>query len=211
MTSPALEQLAGRVQAAARRVARSPSSVRDDALRLAADLLEEELASLLEANCADLERAEASGMTEAARDRLRLTEDRVRGMACGLRKVAGLPDPVGEVTEGWVRPNGLRVTRVRVPLGVVGVIYENRPNVTSDAAGLCLKAGNAAFLRGSGSAIGSNRAVVALLRQAVVKAGLPEDAVALVEDPSHETAIDFMQLRGRIDCLIPRGGKALIE
>ena len=131
-------------------------------------------------------------------------------MAGGLRKVAALPDPVGEVTEGWVRPNGLRVTRVRVPLGVVGVIYENRPNVTSDAAGLCLKAGNAAFLRGSSSALESNRAVVALLRRAAVKAGLPEDAVALVEETSHETAVAFMQLRGYIDCLIPRGGPALI-
>jgi glutamate-5-semialdehyde dehydrogenase len=141
---------------------------------------------------------------------LRLTEERVQGMAAGLRKVAALPDPVGEVTEGWVRPNGLRVSRVRVPLGVVGVIYENRPNVTSDAAGLCLKAGNAAFLRGSSSAIASNRAVVALLRRAAVKAGLPEDSVALVEDTSHETATAFMQLRGFIDCLIPRGGQALI-
>ena len=131
-------------------------------------------------------------------------------MAGGLRKVAGLPDPVGEVIEGWVRPNGLRVSRVRVPLGVVGVIYENRPNVTSDAAGLCLKAGNAAFLRGSSSAIDSNRAIVALLRRAAVKAGLPEDAVALVEDTSHETAVEFMRLRGFIDCLIPRGGQALI-
>ncbi len=211
MTSPALEQLAGRVHAAARVVARSPSSVRDDALRLAADLLEDERSSLVAANRADLERAEAAGMTEAARDRLRLSKDRVRGMARGLRKVAALPDPVGEVTEGWVRPNGLRVTRVRVPLGVVGVIYENRPNVTSDAAGLCLKAGNAAFLRGSSSAIESNRAIVALLRRAAVKAGLPEDAVALVEDTSHETAIAFMQLRGLIDCLIPRGGRSLIE
>ena len=211
MTSPALEQLAGRVHAAARVVARSSSSVRDDALRLAADLLEDERSSLVAANRIDLERAEAAGLTEAAQDRLRLTKERVRAMARGLRKVAALPDPVGEVTEGWVRPNGLRVTRVRVPLGVVGVIYENRPNVTSDAAGLCLKAGNAAFLRGSSSAIDSNRAIVALLRRAAVKAGLPEDSVALVEDTSHETAIAFMQLRGLIDCLIPRGGKSLIE
>jgi glutamate-5-semialdehyde dehydrogenase len=210
MTSPALQQLAGRVRSAARVVARAPSSVRDDALRLAADLLEEEWATLVEANRTDLAQAEAAGMVEAARDRLRLTEERVQGMAAGLRKVAALPDPVGEVTEGWVRPNGLRVSRVRVPLGVVGVIYENRPNVTSDAAGLCLKAGNAAFLRGSSSAIESNRAVVALLRQAAVKAGLPEDSVALVEDTSHETATAFMQLRGFIDCLIPRGGQALI-
>ncbi len=185
--------------------------MRDDALRLAADLLEDERSSLVAANRVDLERAEAAGMTEAARDRLHLTKERVRAMARGLRKVAALPDPVGEVTEGWVRPNGLRVTRVRVPLGVVGVIYENRPNVTSDAAGLCLKAGNAAFLRGSSSAIDSNRAIVALLRRAAGKAGLPEDSVALVEDTSHETAIAFMQLRGLIDCLIPRGGKSLIE
>jgi glutamate-5-semialdehyde dehydrogenase len=210
MTLPALEQLAGRVRSAARAVSRAPSLVRDDALRLAADLLEEEWATLVEANRVDLERAEADGMVEAARDRLRLTEDRVRGMAAGLHKVAGLSDPVGEVTEGWVRPNGLRVSRVRVPLGVVGVIYENRPNVTSDAAGLCLKAGNAALLRGSSSAIESNRAIVGLLRRAAVKAGLPEDAVALVEDTSHETATAFMQLRGYIDCLIPRGGQALI-
>ena len=155
MTSPALEQLAGRVRAAARVVARAPGSVRDDALRLAADLLEEEWPALVEANRADLERAEAAGMVEAAQRPP--APDRASGcaaMAAGLRKVAALPDPVGEVTEGWVRPNGLRVTRVRVPLGVVGVIYENRPNVTSDAAGLCLKAGNAAFLRGSSSALG---------------------------------------------------------
>jgi glutamate-5-semialdehyde dehydrogenase len=210
VTSPALDQLAGRVQAAARLLARAPSSVRDDALRLAADLLEEETPALLAANRDDLAEAEAAGMPAAARDRLRLSEDRVRAMAGGLRNVAALPDPVGEVVEGWVRPNGLRVTRVRVPLGVVGVIYENRPNVTSDAAGLCLKSGNAAFLRGSSSALRSNQAVVALLRRAAVKAGLPEDTVALVQDTSHETAVAFMQLRGRIDCLIPRGGPALI-
>ena len=210
MTSPDLEQLAERVRAAARVVAQSSSNVRDDTLRLAADLLDDEWAALVEANARDLERAEAAGMAEAARDRLRLDEGRVHGMAEGLRKVAELPDPVGEVTEGWVRPNGLRVSRMRVPLGVIGVIYENRPNVTSDAAGLCLKAGNAAFLRGSSSALESNRAVVALLRRAAVKSGLPEDAVALVEDTTHETAVAFMQLRGLIDCLIPRGGPALI-
>ncbi len=191
-------------------MARSSVAVRNDALLVAADLLDEEWDQLVEANRGDLERAEASGMAAAAQDRLRLSEDRVRSMAAGLRGVAGLADPVGEVVEGWVRPNGLRVTRVRVPLGVVGVIYENRPNVTSDAAGLCLKAGNAAFLRGSGSALASNRAVVAVLRRAAVKAGLPDHAVALVEDPSHETAVEFMRLRGLIDCLIPRGGPDLI-
>ena len=210
MTTPELEDLARRVQAASRSVARAPGPVRDDALRMAADLLEEEWEALLEANRGDLARAESAGMTASARDRLRLTEARVRAMAAGLRGVASLADPVGEVLEGWVRPNGLRVSRVRVPLGVIGVIYENRPNVTSDAAGLCLKAGNAAFLRGSASALESNRAIVSVLRRAAGKAGLPEDSVALVEDTSHETAVAFMRLRGLIDCLIPRGGPALI-
>src|SRR5580692_2975592 len=210
MTSPALEQLAGRVRGAARAVARSTSSTRDDALRLAAELLDEEWATLVEANAVDLERAGEAGMVDAARDRLRLTEARVRAMAGGLRKVAGLPDPVGEVTEGWVRPNGLRVSRVRVPLGVVGIIYENRPNVTSDAAALCLKAGNAAFLRGSSAALASNQAIVSVLRRALAKAGLPEDAVLLVEDTSRETVVEFMRLRGLIDCLVPRGGRDLI-
>jgi glutamate-5-semialdehyde dehydrogenase len=210
VTTPELEDLARRVQAASRAVARAPGPVRDDALRIAADLLEAEWATLLEANRGDLARAESGGMAASAQDRLRLTEERVRGMAAGLRGVAGLADPVGEVLEGWVRPNGLRVSRVRVPLGVVGVIYENRPNVTSDAAALCLKAGNAAFLRGSASALASNQAIVSVLRRAAAKAGLPEDSVALVEDTSHETAVDFMRLRGLIDCLIPRGGPALI-
>jgi glutamate-5-semialdehyde dehydrogenase len=211
VTTPELELLAGRVRAASRAVAGAPGPVRDDALRLAADLLDDEWPSLIEANRADLVGAEAAGMAAAGQDRLRLTEARIRAMAAGLRSVAALADPVGEVVDGWVRPNGLRVTRQRVPLGVIGVIYENRPNVTSDAAGLCLKAGNAAFLRGSASALTSNRAIVAILRRAVEKAGLPADAVALVEDGSHETAVAFMRLRGFIDCLIPRGGPALIE
>ena len=131
-------------------------------------------------------------------------------MARGLRSVADLPDPVGEVVEGWVRPNGLRVTRVRAPLGVIGIIYENRPNVTSDAAGLCLKSGNAVLLRGSSAAIESNTAIVSLLRAGLAKAGLTEDAVGLVSDTSRESAVEFMRLRGVIDCLIPRGGPSLI-
>jgi len=144
-------------------------------------------------------------------DRLRLTAARVEGMANGLRQVAALPDPVGEVTEGWTRPNGLRINRVRVPLGVVAIIYESRPNVTSDAFGLCLKSGNAAFLRGSSAAIESNTAIAAALREGVAKAGLPADALILVEDVSREAAVEFMQLRGLVDCLIPRGGRSLIQ
>jgi len=128
-----------------------------------------------------------------------------------LRKVAALPDPVGEVLDGWRRPNGLEISRVRVPLGVVAIIYENRPNVTSDAGGLCLKSGNAALLRGSSTALRSNQAVTALLREGAAKAGLPEDSVLLVEDVSHEAAVELMQLTGYVDCLIPRGGPSLVR
>jgi glutamate-5-semialdehyde dehydrogenase len=205
-----LAELARRVRDASRHVARSSAAVRDDALRIAADLLSGDVGQVLAANEQDVRAATADGVDPTVVDRLRLDERRVRAMADGLRTVAGLADPVGEVVEGWVRPNGLRVSRVRVPLGVVGVIYENRPNVTSDAAGLCLKAGNAAFLRGSSSAIESNRAIVAVLRHALDKVGLPADAVTLVEDTSHETAVAFMRLRGLIDCLVPRGGPGLI-
>jgi glutamate-5-semialdehyde dehydrogenase len=168
-------------------------------------------AELLAANAVDVARAEADGVAATVVDRLRLTDARIDGMAGGLRQVAGLPDPVGEVLDGWVRPNGLRIQRVRVPLGVVAIIYENRPNVTSDAAGLCLKSGNAAFLRGSSGAISSNLAIAAVLREAVAKAGLPADAVVLVADTSREAAVEFMRQRESIDCLIPRGGPSLIR
>jgi glutamate-5-semialdehyde dehydrogenase len=205
-----LAALARRVREASREVARSTSVVRDDALKVAADLLSAEVGPVLAANQEDVRAATAEGVDPTVVDRLRLDEPRVKAMADGLRTVAGLADPVGEVVEGWIRPNGLRVQRVRVPLGVVGVIYENRPNVTSDAAGLCLKAGNAAFLRGSSSALRSNRAVVKVLRRALDKVGLPADSVTLVDDAGHETAVAFMQLRGMIDCLVPRGGPGLI-
>ena len=131
-------------------------------------------------------------------------------MAGGLRAVAALADPVGEVVEGWTLPNGLAVRRVRVPLGVVGIVYENRPNVTSDAAGLCVKSGNAALLRGSAGAIASNVAIAGALRSGIAKAGLPADCVLLVEDTRRETVAEFVRLRGVIDCLVPRGGPALV-
>jgi glutamate-5-semialdehyde dehydrogenase len=205
-----LVELGRRARSAARTLAVAGTASKDAALGVAADLLEARLPELLARNAVDVERAAHEGLTEAQVDRLRLSDARVAAMAEGLRQVAGLRDPVGEVVEGWVRPNGLRVERVRVPLGVVGVIYENRPNVTSDAAGLCLKAGNAVMLRGSSSALQSNMAVTACLRDALAKVGLPEDAVVLVEDTSRETAVEFMQLDGLIDCLIPRGGHSLI-
>ncbi len=202
--------LGRRAKTAARALAVAGGAAKNAALRMAGDLVEERCAELLEHNGADLERARAEGATDVQIDRLRLSAERVAAMADSLRQVAGLPDPVGEVVDGWVRPNGLRVERVRVPLGVVGVIYENRPNVTSDAAGLCLKAGNATMLRGSSSAADSNAAIVGTLREALTKVGLPEDAVVNVADTSREAALQFMQLDGMIDCLVPRGGPSLI-
>jgi glutamate-5-semialdehyde dehydrogenase len=206
-----LERLGARARGAVKSISTASSAARDQALVVAADLLVTGSAVLLQANQIDLDRAESAGLAATAIDRLVLDERRIEAMAEGLLAVAALADPVGELVDGWVRPNGLRVQRVRVPLGVVGIIYENRPNVTSDAAGLCLKSGNVAFLRGSSSAIESNRAIVTILREALDKAGLAEDGVLLVEDTSHETALAFMRLRGVIDCLIPRAGRQLIE
>jgi glutamate-5-semialdehyde dehydrogenase len=204
-------ELGQRAKAASRVLANASTEAKDHALTVAADVLLERAPEILEANVIDVERAQADGVSATVVDRLRLTDARINGMAGGLRKVAALPDPVGEVVDGWVRPNGLRIERVRVPLGVVAIIYENRPNVTSDAFGLCLKSGNAAFLRGSSGAISSNVAIAGALRDALVKADLPADALVLVEDTSHEAAARFMQLRESIDCLIPRGGPSLIR
>ena len=211
MTMEHIEDLGRRAVAASRVLARASTAAKDQALRLSAELLEQRVAELLSANAEDLRRAEADQAGATQLDRLRLTADRIGSMADGLRHVAALPDPVGEVVEGGLRPNGLRVERVRVPLGVVGIIYENRPNVTSDAGGLCLKAGNAAMLRGSSSALESNRVVAGALRDGLAKAGLPADGVTLVEDTSREAAVAFMQLDGVIDCLVPRGGPSLLD
>ena len=205
-----IPQLGQRAKAASRVLATASTIQKDDALRGAADLLVARTAEILAANEADVARAEADGVSATVIDRLRLTSARVESMAGGLRQVAALADPVGEVLDGWVRPNGLRISRVRVPLGVVAIIYENRPNVTSDAAGLCLKSGNAAFLRGSSGAITSNIAIAGVLREAYEKADLPADALVLVEDTSRAAAVEFMQQRQSIDCLIPRGGPSLI-
>ena len=206
-----MAELGRRAKAASRVLATASTEAKDGGVGVAADLLVERTAEILEANASDVARAEADSVSATVVDRLRLSAARVDAMAAGLRKVAALPDPVGEVVDGWVRPNGLCIQRVRVPLGVVAIIYENRPNVTSDAFGLCLKSGNAAFLRGSSGAIESNIAIAAVLRDALTKADLPADALVLVEDTSHEAAADFMRLRDSIDCLIPRGGPSLIR
>jgi glutamate-5-semialdehyde dehydrogenase len=206
-----VEGLGQRARAASRVLATASTAAKDAALHAAAELLVERTDDLLAANAEDVEREQAKGVSATVVDRLRLTPARVEGMAGGLRQVAGLADPVGEITEGWTRPNGLRIHKVRVPLGVVAIIYENRPNVTSDAFGLCLKSGNTAFLRGSSGAIRSNVAIAGVLREALAKAGLPEDALVLVEDTSRPAAVAFMRQRAYVDCLIPRGGPSLIS
>jgi glutamate-5-semialdehyde dehydrogenase len=205
-----VEELGRRAKTASRRLAGASTEEKDAALLTAADLLLERAPEVLTANAADLDAAQAGGMEAGPLDRLRLDDARLEGMATGLRKVAALPDPVGEVLDGWRRPNGLQIERVRVPLGVVAIIYENRPNVTSDAAGLCLKSGNAAILRGSATALQSNLAITDVLRDALQKTGLPEDGVVSVDDVSHEAAVQLMRLTDVVDCLVPRGGPALI-
>ena len=207
----AVAELGRRARAASRVLATVSTEAKDAALHAAADLLVERSDDLLAANAEDVTREQDAGASPTVVDRLRLSPARVEGMAGGLRQVAALADPVGEITEGWTRPNGLRIAKVRVPLGVVAIIYENRPNVTSDAFGLCLKSGNAAFLRGSSGAIKSNLAIAAVLREGLAKAGLPEDALVLVDDTSREAAVEFMRQRESVDCLIPRGGPSLIR
>ena len=206
-----MEELGRRAKAAAPLLAATSTAAKDSALQAAADGLQAHGAELLAANEADLAAAEEAGISPTLLDRLRLTPARIDGMAAGLRQVAGLPDPVGNVVARDVRPNGLRIEQVRVPLGVVAIVYESRPNVTSDAAGLCLKSGNVAFLRGSSMAIRSNMAIAAVLREAYVASDVPADALILVEDTSREAAVEFMRLTGYVDCLIPRGGPALIR
>lgn len=178
--------------------------------KMAAALLDQQEA-ILKANKLDVEKAVQKGTSKAMLDRLSLNEERIHGMADGLRQVAALSDPVGEVLSMAKRPNGLQIGQQRVPIGVIGIIYEARPNVTCDAAGLCLKAGNAVILRGGSEAFYSNQAIVSVLSQAAASAGLPEHSVQLIEDTSRETALELMKLNEYIDVLIPRGGAGLIE
>jgi glutamate-5-semialdehyde dehydrogenase len=175
-----------------------------------ADSLAKSETAILEANERDVSRAESNGTSAALIDRLRLTPDRIAGMVEGLRELAALPDPVGDVVRGWTNANGVQVRQIRVPFGVVGIIYEARPNVTADAGGICLKSGNAALLRGSSSAAESNAAVVEALQAGLVDAGLPAEAVQLVPGP-REVTNELMAARGLVDVLIPRGGAGLID
>ncbi|HEV3298838.1 MAG TPA: glutamate-5-semialdehyde dehydrogenase [Planctomycetaceae bacterium] len=204
-------QMAARARQATRQLAVVTGAQKNEWLTRAAELIRERTASLLVANERDCSAAQKAGLSAALIDRLRLTESRLEGIARGLEQVAGLPEPVGEIFESNVRPNGLLVTRVRVPLGVVFFIYESRPNVTVDAASLCVKSGNAVILRGGKEALASNRALADLLTEALGAAGLPRDAVQLVETTDREAIGHFLKLRDLIDVAIPRGGRSLIE
>ncbi|GAA1792951.1 glutamate-5-semialdehyde dehydrogenase [Nocardioides hankookensis] len=203
--------VAERARAASHGLALATRAQKDAALHAMADSLLAHEAEILAANAEDVDRAEAGGTSPNIVDRLRLTPERLAGMADGLRDVAGLPDPVGEVVRGSTLANGLELRQVRVPFGVVGMIYEARPNVTADAAGICLKSGNAVLLRGSSSARSSNAAIVAALRSAVEDAGLEPDVVQLVPGDSHDSVKALMRARGHVDVLIPRGGAGLIR
>jgi glutamate-5-semialdehyde dehydrogenase len=206
-----VSDLVRRGRAASERLAELRTDVKDAALHKAADALEDACAAILRENERDLAAGRAKGLDAPLLERLTLSPERVSAMAAGLREVAALPDPVGEITRMWNRPNGLQVGRMRIPLGVILIIYESRPNVTADVAALCLKSGNAAILRGGSEAIHSNRAIAAVLRGALASAGVPEDALVFVQDPEREI-VDALLLRDdAIDLVIPRGGEALIR
>ncbi|ARF55307.1 glutamate-5-semialdehyde dehydrogenase [Streptomyces gilvosporeus] len=209
-TSPVLET-ARRAKEAAAELAPLPRTARDGALLAIADALVARTDAIVAANAEDIAKARAAGTAESIVDRLTLTPERIAAIAADVRDVVALPDPVGEVVRGSTLPNGLDLRQVRVPLGVIGIIYEARPNVTVDAAALCLKSGNAVLLRGSSSAYASNTALVEVLRGAVEGAGLPADAVQLVPGESRESVRELMRARGLVDVLIPRGGASLIR
>ena len=213
-TVPAQDEVASKgrqAREASRLLASLPTRVKDKALLAMADALEERQQFILQANAADVRRAQDKGLGEVFVDRLLLSEKRIAEMAAGLRDVAALPDPVGEVVAGWRRPNGLEIRKIRVPLGVIGIIYESRPNVTVDAAGLCLKAGNAVVLRGGSEAIESNIALVRVIGQAAGRAGVPQGAIGLIETTDRAAAEALMRLNEFVDVLIPRGGAGLIQ
>ncbi len=206
-----LIELGKRAKAASRVLSCLSAAQKDAALRAIAASLREHAKEIMEANARDLDAAQESGMSASLQDRLRLTKDRIDAIAGAVEEIAKLEDPVGQVIGGGNRPNGLKIEKIRVPLGVVGMIFEARPNVTVDAASLCLKSSNACILRGGKEAIHSNTMLAGLMRGALASQGLPQDAIQLVEDTSRQSAGDLMSLNGYLDVLIPRGGKGLIR
>ena len=206
-----LENIGARAKIASRLLAVAGTARKNEALTAMARALAAHSDDILAANRQDVAAAKAAGMRSAMLDRLTLTTERVAGIVDGVRQVAALPDPIGKVDKMETRPNGLIIGRRRVPLGVIAIIFEARPNVTVDAAALCLKSGNVCILRGGKEAIRSNRCVAELMREALASVGLPEDCISLVQDTSHETANELMHLDGYVDVLIPRGGAGLIR
>lgn len=205
-----LEQMGIAAKNAASVLAYASSEQKNSLLLLAADMLISNETEIIKENEKDIHNGKVAGLSDALLDRLRLTPERIADMAAGLKEIANENDPVGEIVEGITRPNGMRISKIRVPLGVVGIIYEARPNVTADAFGICLKAGNAVILRGGKEAICSNLAIMKVLKEAVQKSGLPEGTVDLVEDTSRNSATQLMKLK-YLDLLIPRGGASLIR
>ena len=203
--------LGRRAKAAAAQLRNATTGAKNKALADAARLIRAESAAILAANALDIAAARKAGMTEALQDRLLLNEARVEGMAKGLDDIVTLPDPVGALVEEWQRPNGLKISRVRVPIGVIGVIYEARPNVTADAGALCIKSGNVVVLRGGSDSFHSSRAIVALIRQALKGAGLPEDCVALVPTTDRAAVGELLKAMDWLDLIVPRGGRSLID
>ncbi len=206
-----LQQMGQRAVAAKTALQALSPQEKGNALRLAAVRLIERQEEILRANAKDMEAARANDMAQGLLDRLRLDEKRIRAMAEGLEQIAALPDPVGEVMEEWERPNGLRIRKIRVPIGVVGIIYEARPNVTADAFGLCFQTANAVILKGGSDALCSNAAIVKVLREALLELQIPEDALQLIEDRDRAVTVAFMKLKEYIDVLIPRGSAGLIQ
>ena len=201
----------GAAAKAASRFLMNAGARKDEALLAIAKALRENAQTIIEANRTDLENGKNNGLTDSLLDRLRLDEARIEGMAEGVAQIAALPDPIGRVIDGRTLKNGLKIEKVSVPMGVIGIIYEARPNVTSDAAALCLKAGSAVILRGGKEAICSNRAIMSVMRDAIASVGFPEDCIALVQDTSRQSATELMQLTDYLDVLIPRGGAGLIR
>ena len=206
-----MHDLGKRARAASRLVAKADSATKNKALALTADAIERERTRLIEANAKDVAAARAAKIDAAAIDRLTLTDKTITAMADGLRQIATLPDPVGEISELKERPTGIKVGRMRVPLGVIAIIYESRPNVTADAAGLCLKSGNACILRGGSESIHSNQAIALCVQEGLRGAGLPEDAVQVINTTDRAAVGLLLRMNDSIDIVVPRGGKSLIE
>jgi glutamate-5-semialdehyde dehydrogenase len=206
-----VETRARAAREAARALGLAGARVKSDALLAMARGLEEKAPAVLDANRADLERARGQGHPRAFLDRLTLTDTRIEGMVAGIRQVAALPDPVGETVRGWRRPNGIEIAKVRVPLGVIGFIYESRPNVTADAAALCVKSGNACVLRGGREALESNGVIAAILAKGLEKAGLPPEALGFIDVPGREAVETLITLDRYVDLIVPRGGEAFVR